>query len=291
MIGFLLLLGIIAFSISGSLPDLNGQFAGTLLTNRSLPRTVIPWADTGLSADDRELLQTALRDSPERLSSEQMSCQLIGAEEGLEVLVTVPSGSAWCVVETATDNNKSLQLWRKRERARLNAERRAVFLKALKSWCNDKLRQIRGEKVQLDGVTVRDQVALASRLDAFGFAVEGRGDNRIFRPALESEGGLLYFSVPEQTAGFSIQGRQAANGQQWFHGKYTVKVSAGQEASSVEMTDTPTGNDATEMMPDAGATGQKSPGPDSLPEPTGDKPDGDAMEPAMDKAGGDMRAE
>lgn len=291
VIGFLLLLGIIAFSISGNLPDLHGQLSATLLTNRSLPRTVIPWADTGLNADDRELLQTALRDSPERLSSEQMSCQLIGADEGLEVLVTVPSGSAWCVVETATDNNKSLQLWRKRERVRLNAERRAVFLKALKSWCNDKLRQIRGEKVLLDGVTVRDQVALASRLDAFGFAVEGRGDNRVFRPALESDGGLLYFSVPENTVRFSIQGRKSANGQAWFHGEYQVNVTAGQDASPAETGDAPPGDEANDMTPDAGANGQKSPEPDAPTEPTGGKPEADAMEPAMNNSAGGMRTE
>ncbi len=291
VIGFLLLLGIIAFSISGNLPDLHGQLSGTLLTNRSLPRTVIPWADTGLSEEDRELLKTALRDSPERLSSEQMSCQLIGADEGLEVLVTVPAGSVWCVVETATDDNKSLQLWRKRERARLNAERRAVFLKALKSWCSDKLRQIRGEKVLLDGVTVRDQVALASRLDAFGFAVEGRGDNRLFRPALESDGGLLYFSVPENTVRFSIQGRKTANGQTAFHGEYQVNVTAGQEASPAEMSDAGAADAAAEMSPGAGDNGQESAEPNAPAEPTGDKPDGADMEPEMNNAAGSMRNE
>lgn len=226
VIGFLLLLGIIAYSVTGSLPDLNGKLSATFLMEKSLPRNVIPWSDTGLGQEDRDLLAAAMMESPERLASDLMSCQLIGSQEGLEILLTAPTGCTWCVVETAGSGQKALQLWRKRERARWNTERRTQFLQALKNYCNAKLRQIRGEKTVIDGVAARDSVALASRLDAFGFAIEGRIGKRIIRPAGESEAGMIYFCVPEETASFTIQGRTLPNGQKMFPGEYLVTLTA-----------------------------------------------------------------
>ena len=235
VIGFLLLLGIIAYSVTGSLPDLNGKLSATVLTGKSLPRNVIPWSDTGLGQEDRDLLAAAMIESPERLASDLMSCQLIGSQDGLEILLTAPTGCKWCVVETAGGEQKALQLWRKRERTRWNTERRTQFLQALKNYCNGKLRQIRGEKAVIDGIAARDSVALASRLDAFGFAIEGRIENRIIRPAGESKAGMIYFCVPEETVSFTIQGRTLPNGQKMFPGEYVVNLAAA--SATVEESD------------------------------------------------------
>jgi hypothetical protein len=263
VIGFLLLMGIIAYSVTGSLPDLNGKLSATFLTGKSLPRNVIPWSDTGLGQEDRDLLAAAMIESPERLASDLMSCQLIGSQDGLEILLTAPTGSKWCAVETAGGGQKALQLWRKRERARWNAERRTQFLQALKNYCNGKLRQIRGEKTVIDGVTARDSVALASRLDAFGFAIEGRIGNRIIRPAGESEAGMIYFCVPEETISFTIQGRTLPNGQKMFPGEYVVNLAAAsataEESDALEESTGPTpaggmdGSGAEEITPVSGA--------------------------------------
>ena len=45
------------------------------------------------------------------------------------------------------------------------------------------------------------------------------------------------------------------------------------------------------MTPDAVANGQKSPEPNAPAEPTGGKPEADAMEPAMNNSAGGMRTE
>jgi len=254
VLGFLLLLGIIAYTVTESLPDLNGKLSATVLAEKSIPRTVIPWSETGLGQEDRETLTAAMIESPERLASDLMSCQLIGSEDGLEILLTAPTGCKWCVVETANGGQKPLQLWRKRERDRWNAERRKLFLQALKDYCAQKLRQTRGEKVVIDGIAVRDNVALASQLDALGFAVEGRIGNRIIKAASESEAGMIYFCVPEKTVSFMIQGRSLPNGQKMFPGEYLVSLATGAAAagkpdSAVESTTpTPAGN-----MSDSGA--------------------------------------
>ena len=262
VIGFLLLLGIIAYSVTGSLPDLNGKLTATVLTGKSLPRNVIPWSDTGLGQEDRDLLAAAMIESPERLASDLMSCQLIGSQDGLEILLTAPTGCKWCVVETAGGGQKALQLWRKRERVRWNAERRTQFLQALKNYCAGKLLQIRGEKTVIDGVAARDSVALASRLDAFGFAIEARIGNRIVRPAGESEAGMIYFCVPDDTSSFTIQGRTLPNGQKMFPGEYLVTLTAAtgtaEESDAVEQStgQTPSGGmDESSAEENAAASG------------------------------------
>ena len=57
VIGFLVLLGIIFYSVISGLPDLKGQLPARRLAVSSLPRVTIPWADTGLSDADSSVLK------------------------------------------------------------------------------------------------------------------------------------------------------------------------------------------------------------------------------------------
>jgi len=104
VIGFLLLLGIIAWSLTGSLPALSGNLAARMLTEKSLPRIIIPWSDTGLSQADRQTLQAVLAENAETLTSELVTCRLIGTDDGIAVQWTASASAAWCVVDAVSDS-------------------------------------------------------------------------------------------------------------------------------------------------------------------------------------------
>jgi hypothetical protein len=57
---FLVLLAVIFFSVTGSLPELSGELEARRLEEKNLPGITIPWADTGLSPDDQATLRDFL---------------------------------------------------------------------------------------------------------------------------------------------------------------------------------------------------------------------------------------
>lgn len=223
VIGFLLLLGIIAWSLTGSLPALSGNLAARMLTEKSLPRIIIPWSDTGLSQADRQTLQAVLAENAETLTSELVTCRLIGTDDGIAVQWTASASAAWCVVDAVSDSEKPLSLWLKKERPRLNAARRTELLDALSSYCRDKLQQAAGTDVTIDAGQVRDFVALNAATDALGFAVAAKTDKRVIRPAVENERGQLYICVPSDTQTLTLAGRRSGQGP-LFPGSYHVVI-------------------------------------------------------------------
>jgi len=223
VIGFLLLLGIIAVTLTGKLPELNGNLAARMLTEKSLPRIIIPWSDTGLSQADRQTLQTILAENAETLTSELVTCRLIGTDDGIAVQWTAAASAAWCVVDAVSDSEKPLSLWLKKERPSLNAARRTELLDALASYCRDKLQQAAGAEINVDAARTRDSVALNAATDALGFAVVAKAGKRVIRPAVENERGQLYFCLPSETQSLTLAGRNGSNGS-LFPGSYQVII-------------------------------------------------------------------
>jgi len=223
VIGFLLLLGIIAASLTGKLPDLNGNLSARMLAEKSLPRIIIPWSDTGLSPDDRRNLQTILTDKAETLSSELVTCRLIGTDDGIAVQWTASAGAAWITVDAVSETEKPLSLWLKKERPRLNALRRTELLDALSDYCRDKLQQAAGDEISIDAAAVRDSVALNSGVDALGYAVAAKAGRRVLRATAENEQGQLYFCVPNETQAITLAGRNGSSGL-LFPGTYQVMI-------------------------------------------------------------------
>lgn len=264
VIGFLLLLGIIAVSLTGKLPELNGNLAARMLTEKSLPRIIIPWSDTGLSQADRQTLQTILAENAETLTSELVTCRLIGTDDGIAVQWTASATAAWCVVDAVSDSEKPLSLWLKKERPRLNAARRTELLDALTSYCRDKLQQAAGADIKLDATRTRDSVALNAATDALGFAVVAKAAERVIRPAVENEQGQLYFCVPDETAAFILSGRGSSSGL-LFPGSYDVIIAPATETPPLPETGTEPelGNDS-DMLNPSGAQSV----PDARPEDT-----------------------
>lgn len=223
VIGFLLLLGIIAWSLTDKLPTLSGNLAARMLTEKTLPRIIIPWSDTGLSPDDRQTLQTLLAEKAETLSSELVTCRLIGTDDGIAVQWTAAAAAAWVVVDAVSESEKSLSLWLKKERPRLNALRRTELLDALSDYCRDKLQQATGDQVTIDAAVVRDSVALNAAVDALGYAVAAKAGRHVIRATAENEQGQLYFCVPGETQTITLAGRNSSNGLM-FPGTYEVLI-------------------------------------------------------------------
>jgi hypothetical protein len=65
VLGFLILLAVIFFSVTGSLPELSGELVARRLEEKNLPGVTIPWADTGLSPEDEATLRDFLAMTPE----------------------------------------------------------------------------------------------------------------------------------------------------------------------------------------------------------------------------------
>jgi hypothetical protein len=223
VICFLILFGIIAYSLTGSLPQLQGDVAGRRLDGLSLPKVVIPWSDIGLSADDRAVLQEALTTQPESLASQVMTCRLSASEDGILVTLAAQPESQWIVVDVAAEN--PLAIWRRKEGPHLNRLRLDELQAAITKYAKDKLLKINGEQIAVDAVAVRDKIALNASCRALGYAIQAVADVTLFPCAAEDEQGQLYFCLPKSVQRFKIQGRTLANGTVGFAGDYNVTIS------------------------------------------------------------------
>ena len=223
VICFLVLFGIIAFSLTGSLPQLHGELTGRSLDGLSLPQTVIPWSDISLNEDDRKILQEALTTQPESLASQVMACRLSAGEEGILVTLAAQQESQWIVVNVAAE--KPLAIWRRKEGPKLNRIRLDELQTAVTQYAKDKLLKINGEQIAIDAVAVRDKVALNASCRALSYAIQAVAGPTIFRCAAEDEEGQLYFCLPKSVQVFKIEGRTLANSALGFNGDYNVTVS------------------------------------------------------------------
>lgn len=219
---FLVLLAVIFFSVTGSLPELTGDLVATRLEETTLPVTVIPWADARLSPEDQQTLRAFLETTPETLASEVMTCRMVGTDAGIEVRLTAGAESSWFVVDTT--DHKPLALWLKKERTALNTSRISVLNSSLAAYCKDKLAQIAGEPVVIDAMSVRDNVAINACGGALSYVVQGVAGNRLVPCAYEDDRGMLYFCLPRETQGFQIPGRTFADGKKLFGGEFTAVV-------------------------------------------------------------------
>ncbi len=260
VIGFLLLLGIIAWSLTNQLPELNGNLAGSMLAEKSLPRVIIPWSDTGLGPADRRTLQDILAENAETLSSELVNCRLIGTDAGIAVQWTASASAAWCRIDAVSDEAKPLSLWLKKERPRLNALRRTELLDALSQYCRDKLKQASGEELSIDAGQTRDAVALNSGVDALGFSLAAKVGNKAVRPAMENEKGQLFICVPAATQTVTLAGRNSSTGI-LFPGHYTVLIAPAPatEPTTEEQPEGASDTDPDSSMEKAGATPDATP--------------------------------
>lgn len=221
VIGFLLLLAILALTIPGG-PELQGELRGRLLAEKSLPRTVVPWSDAGVSAEQQQVLQAALSENPETFSSELMVCRVLGTTAGLEIQLTAATGARWCAVNPHEAGQKALALWLKQQRVRLGEQRRSEMTQTLTAWCQDKLRQISGESIAIDAAGARDNGVLNATVDSLGYSVQARAGKRLVRAAAEDDAGWLYFCVPADTQSLVVEGRSHGTSGLLFPGRYDV---------------------------------------------------------------------
>ncbi len=256
---FLVLLAVIFFSVTGSLPELSGELAARRLEEKNLPGITIPWADTGLSPDDQATLRDFLAMTPETLQSEIMTCRLIGTADGIEVRLTAGAGNEWFAVDTSA--NKALALWLKKERATINTKRIALLHENLADYCRDKLAQIGGEKLQIDGLRVRDNVGINASGNALSFVVMAEAANRQIPCSYEDDKGTLYFCLPRETQSFPIRGRTLSDKSKPFAGEFTAVVS-GISRPPVETPKSDSGekkdSDSTELAPDEEMSSESS---------------------------------
>ena len=260
VLGFLILLAIIFFSVTGSLPELSGELVARRLEEKNLPGVTIPWADTGLSPDDEATLRDFLATTPETLQSEIMTCRLIGTADGIEVRLTAGAGNEWFAVDTSA--NKALALWLKKERAAINTKRIALLHENLADYCRDKLAQIGGEKLQIDGLRVRDNVGINASGNALSYVVIAEAANRQIPCSYEDDKGTLYFCLPRETQSFPIRGRTLFDKTKPFAGEFTGVVSGisrpPSETPDAEGSEKQKEADSTEMSPEGEMSSESS---------------------------------
>lgn len=283
---FLILLAVIFFSVTGSLPELSGELAARRLEEKNLPGVTIPWADTGLSPDDQTTLRDFLAMTPETLQSEIMTCRLMGKADGIEVRLTAGAGNEWFAVDTI--GHKALALWLKKERATINTNRIALLHENLAAYCRDKLAQIGGEKLQIDGLSVRDNVGINASGNALSYVVMAEAANRQIPCSYEDDKGTLYFCLPRETQSFPIRGRTLSDKSKPFAGEFTAIV-AGISRPPVgtpesENSQKKKDSDSTEMVPDGEMSSESSGETMSTEEPSDSKMEsgeGEMDEPGM----------
>ena len=283
---FLVLLAVIFFSVTGSLPELSGELEARRLEEKNLPGITIPWADTGLSPDDQATLRDFLAMTPETLQSEIMTCRLIGTADGIEVRLTAGTGNEWFAVDTSA--NKALALWLKKERAPINTKRITLLHENLAAYCRDKLAQIGGEKLQIDGLRVRDNVGINASGNALSFVVMAEAANRQIPCSYEDDKSTLYFCLPRETQSFPIRGRTLSDKSKPFAGEFTAVVSGISrppvETPESESSEKKKESDSTEMTPDGEMSSESSEEKMSTEEPSDSKMesgDGEMDEPGM----------
>jgi hypothetical protein len=255
VIGFLLLLAILSLTIQTG-PEMQGEIKGRILAEKSLPRTVVPWSDTGVSGEQQQRLQAALAENPESFSSELLVCRLLGTPSGLEIQLTAATGARWCAVNPHDAGQKALAIWLKQQRVRLGEQRRTEMNATLSAWCRDKLRQINGEQIAVDAATARDNGVLNATVDSLGYAVQARAGKRLVRAAAEDDAGWIYFCVPGDTETLIVEGRSHGNSGLLFPGRYEVTLeppaAAGAPAGPAEKSEPDSATGDQPVMEDGG---------------------------------------
>jgi hypothetical protein len=223
VICFLVLFGIIAYSLMDSLPQLHGNLPARKMDGLMLPPTTIPWSDIDVSAEDRKALQQELSIHPDSLTSQVISCRISGNSEGIVVTLSSTPESQWIVVDTSLE--KPLAIWRRKEGSHVNRFRLEEMQAAVAAYARDKLLKANGKQIAIDGATVRDKMALNASGGALSYAVHAIVDSTIFPCAAEDGPGHLYFCLPKNITSFRIQGRTVGNGSIGFSGDYNVTIS------------------------------------------------------------------
>lgn len=298
VIGFLLLLAILSLTIPGG-PELQGELRGRLLAEKSLPRTVVAWSDVGVSAEQQQILQSALTENPETFSSELLVCRVLGTPAGLEIQLTAATGARWCTVNPHEAGQKALALWLKQQRVRLGEQRRSEMTQTLSAWCQDKLRQIGGESIAIDAAGARDNGVLNATVDSLGFSVQARAGKRLVRAAAEDEAGWLYFCVPADTQTLVVEGRSHGTMGLLFPGRYDVTfeataaaapAAAGQPPAASKGTDEPGMEEGAGMEPGMEDSGESAAPKDKDEDTDTDMDMGSEQMQKMDAFGGAMKS-
>ena len=291
VICFLVLFGIIAYSLMDSLPQLHGNLPARKMDGLMLPPTTIPWSEIGSSEADRKALQQELTTHPETLTSQVISCRISGSNEGMVVTLSSTPESQWIVVDTSLE--KPLAIWRRKEGPQLNLFRLEEMQAALAVYARDKLLKANGKQIAIDGAMVRDKVALNASGGPLSYAVHAIVDSTIFPCAAEDGPGHLYFCLPKNVTSFRIVGRTIGNASIGFAGDYSVLISheivTTKEAASSDKPDAGEKNmesgevQPDEMMPEAGPdmTDEKPKMSDDDPDMTDEKPKMSDDDPGM----------
>ena len=249
VICFLVLFGIIAYSLMDSLPQLHGDLPARKMDGVMLPPTTIPWSDIAVGADDRKVLQQELTTHPDTLTSQVISCRMSGSDEGIVVTLSSTPESQWIVVDTSLE--KPLAIWRRKEGPQLNRFRLEEMQSAIAAYARDKLLKANGKQIAIDGAMVRDKMALNASGGALSYAVHAIVDSTIFPCAAEEGSGQLYFCLPKNITHFKIAGRTMGNASIGFSGEYNVSIS-----NEIVTTEEAAPSDNTVTQPDSTATGE-----------------------------------
>lgn len=224
VIGFLILLAVLAAMMMNRLPELSGSLQAQKLSERTLPHALIPWSAAEVSVEEQAALQSTLAEFPESFSSELMTCSLNGTRDGIEVRLKPADGYALFVV--TPESHPPLMLWGRHQQGELSALRVREMYAQTAEYCRDKLRSIGGERIVINAAVYRDAVGLNAHLNSLGYVVEAVAAGRATRCVHEDDLGHLYFLLPQSTTSFVIRGRLMADGKKMFPGEYQVSVIA-----------------------------------------------------------------
>ncbi|MFN9720179.1 MAG: hypothetical protein ACK58L_15885, partial [Planctomycetota bacterium] len=203
----------------------------------------------------------------------------IGTPGGLEVSLTASPESDWFAVDFGT--NKPLALWLRNELSQLNVRRMQLLRTGLSAYCRDKLIQIRGEKIAINALAVRDHVGINACTSALGSVLVCSAGQLQIPCSYEDTKGAVYFCLPAGTLAFQIEGKTSPEGVRLFPGQFTAIVAP--EAAPVPAT-VPAENDGATGEPDekADAAGMTSEGDGNMKDSQDVPPDKSASESKAD---------
>ena len=225
---FIIFFGVVAVIVTMKKPELKGTLQASIAHKNALPPSRIHFATLNLTGEEATNAANAFKEAKESFLSPQMTCSLEASDTELSIVIRPSGEGVWYTVSPSSDAN--LMNWIRSNRDSILSAKRERMISTGTEMCRDKILKNSGETLAFNPARYRDDFALNSCVDAFGYSIVAIANKKMSPCCYEDPNGLLYFCLPEGTTSFQIRGRDF-EGSRWFPGTYQVTVDVASTAS------------------------------------------------------------
>ena len=267
---FIIFFGVVAVIVTMKKPELKGTLQASIAHKNALPPSRIHFATLNLTGEEATNAANAFKEAKESFLSPQMTCSLEASDTELSIVIRPSGEGVWYTVSPSSDAN--LMNWIRSNRDSILSAKRERMISTGTEMCRDKILKNSGETLAFNPARYRDDFALNSCVDAFGYSIVAIANKKMSPCCYEDPNGLLYFCLPEGTTSFQIRGRDF-EGSRWFPGTYQVTVDVASTASPAAEAPAPAIDDKEDWDPLQPAPGSFPAADDEMETPDTDMTD------------------